>query len=266
MKKGIILCGGQGTRLGNLTKQYGNKHMVNIHNDTPMCLYPLTTLKQFGINDVLLITSPENCGAFTNLLRSGSDFDVEMTYKVQTQPDGILGALKLAKDFVSTSDDFMVILGDNYFELNQNKVNEQFLNPYSEKLREQFTLFTKHVSTNASQYGCLINNNVEKIIVEKPYDAISGDVITGLYHYPNEIFDVINSFSKSARGEYEITDLNNYIIQNFYDDDYNFEYKLSNQENWLDCGTLDNLKKVRKYLFKKELLEQDSTKGYGSFL
>jgi len=242
--KGIILCGGSGSRLEPLTTQYGNKHLVPIYPDYPMVCSPINTLKQMGCKEILIITSSDNCGQFVNLLKGGKHLDLDITYKIQPENDGILGALKLAKNFVGNSERFVVILGDNHFELDFTRNDLQTICNTS-----YFRLFTKYVKKDASRFGVV----TDKGIVEKPKHLKDGNVVTGLYIYPNEIFYTIDGFKKSIRGEYEITDLNNFIMSKMVNDMpiESHLYKLNNNEFWSDCGTIETMNLVRKRMLKQ---------------
>lgn len=208
--KGVILAGGTGTRLKPLTN-ITNKHLLPVYNK-PMILYPLQTLLDGGVTDILIITGGEYLGDFIDLLGSGSKFGCKFTYKVQDEAGGIAQALLLAEDFVDGN--FVCILGDNIFE---------------DKLTFDVPkLFLKN-SVEANRFGVLIND----IIIEKPKDIKEGAVVTGCYVYPIEVFDEIKNLKPSQRGELEISDLNNYFISS-----------LSKEfigGFWSDAGTFDSL-------------------------
>lgn len=219
--RGVILAGGEGTRLRPLT-YVTNKHLLPVHNK-PMILYPLETLKKMGIRDVLVVSGGNHIGAFAEFLGDGSDYGVNVTYRVQKKAGGIAQALGLAEDF-ARGEEIMVILGDNIFG--------EFTAPMT---AGRATVFLKEVENpnrfGVAQFdggGALIN------IQEKPIIAPSNLAVTGLYHYPNEVFKVIPTLKPSARGELEITDINNYFI------DKGCDY-VKLKCFWSDAGTFDSL-------------------------
>jgi glucose-1-phosphate thymidylyltransferase len=211
--KGIILCGGMGTRLRPLTSVL-NKHLLPIYSK-PMILYPLSTLKGMGITDILIISGGEHIGSFLEFLGDGSEYGVRFTYKVQKESGGIAQALSLAEDFVDER--FAVILGDNIFE-------------YPVEAPSACGLVLKEVE-NPNRFGVYH----EGTIIEKPQTPLSKQAVTGLYFYTPEIFDFIKKLKPSARGELEITDVNNWCLENL-------ETKLITYDGfWSDAGTFDSL-------------------------
>lgn len=190
--KGIILCGGNGTRLKPLT-DITNKHLLPIYKK-PMVLYPLQTLLDMGIKDILIVTGGEYIGQFVDLLGSGLKYGCNFTYKVQDEAGGIAQALLLAEDFVD--EQFAVILGDNVFE-------------YPVTIPPKCGLVLKSVD-NPSRFGVYFNMKIE----EKPKEPKSNMAVTGLYFYTKEIFQFIKTLKPSARGELEITDVNNWCLDN----------------------------------------------------
>lgn len=236
--KGILLCGGKGTRLEPYTSFYKNKHLVHVLLDTPMVMLPLKTLKDFGVKDVLLITSDENCGLFAEILKDGSHLGFNITYKVQKEADGILGAIKLAKDFLKGEERFITVLGDNFHKLDWNRSDLNDIKKYS-----YFRIFTKPVKGNASDYGIL----TEFGIVEKP-KIKDGNAVTGLYILPTKIYEYINNFNKSLRGEFEITDLLNHIQTINKMDIKSVNYVMSENEQWIDCGSHNKLSEIREQI------------------
>lgn len=236
--KGILLAGGSGTRLEPLTTQYGNKHLVLI-GGKPMIMYPLQNLIDLGCKEVLIITNPENIQKFVDLLGNGSDLGINISYKPQLEPDGILGALSLCENFIGNKEQFALILGDNYFDINLNRVDLDYDKNY---------LFTKYISKDANRFGCIRNNK----IIEKPKDINESFVVTGLYIYVNNYWlkHIKTDYKKSLRGEYEITDLNNKILNGI---NREFEPKtekiqLTKDEVWSDMGTMESFERVQKYL------------------
>ena len=198
--KGIILAGGLGTRLHPLTK-VTNKHLLPIYNK-PMIYYPLKTLINGGIKDIMIICGPEHSGHFLNLLKSGKEFGVNLQYEIQDEPGGIAHALALAEDFVG-NDSITVILGDNIFE-----DSFVFLD-----FKKGARIFLKKVP-DPQRFGVAeLENEYVKEIIEKPKEPKSNYAVTGLYQYDNSIFDIIRTLKPSERGELEITDVNNAYLK-----------------------------------------------------
>lgn len=197
--KGIILAGGTGSRLSPLTKVL-NKHLLPVYNK-PMIYYPLLTLKQAGITDVMIVSGKQHIGAFSELL--GPDFK----YAVQEKAGGIAEALSLTRDFAN-GEKIVVILGDNVFQDDISEYVERFSNK-----KEGACVALKEVE-NPRSYGVATVNDGKLVeIVEKPSDPKSNLAVTGLYMYDNSVFDVVKTLKPSARGELEITDVNNHYIQ-----------------------------------------------------
>lgn len=233
---GIILAGGHGTRLRPLTK-ITNKHLLGVF-DRPMIEYPLFTLKSYGIEDILVISGREHAGDFLEYLGSGIDFGVNFTYRVQEDAGGIAQALGLARDFIGNNNSFAVILGDNIFgdspelSLRDNKCTKVFLKKVDDASRFGVARFN-------------VANEIESI-VEKPKDIKHGYAVTGLYIYPNTVFDVIKRMRPSARGELEITDINQYYAKlNMLD------YQILDGF-WSDAGTPESLTKATQWAVYKK--------------
>jgi len=199
--KGVILAGGTGSRLFPLTK-VTNKHLLPVY-DRPMIHYPLQTLIDAGIKDILIISGRGHAGDFLELLGSGADFGVRLRYEIQDHPGGIAQALGLARDFVD-DDDVTVILGDNIFQDNFRMEVEAF--------QSGAHIFLKPVA-DAERFG-VAEVDAERVlsIEEKPKVPKSNLAVTGLYIYDSEVFKVIDTLKPSGRGELEITDVNNYYI------------------------------------------------------
>lgn len=197
--RGVVLAGGEGTRLRPLT-YITNKHLLPVHNK-PMILYPIETLKSLGCKDILVVSGGNHIGAFAEFLGDGTQYDVNITYRVQKQAGGIAQALGLAKDF-ARGEPVLVILGDNIFGKIDVVIDKTKAN-----------LFLKEVD-NPNRFGVaqFDSSNALINIVEKPQIAPSKYAVTGLYYYPNEVFDIIPTLVPSARGELEITDINNYFV------------------------------------------------------
>lgn len=219
IKKGVILAGGNGTRLRPLTN-ITNKHLLPVWNK-PMILYPLQTLLDMGIKDILIVTGGEYLGQFVDLLGSGSTYGCNLTYKVQDEAGGIAQALLLAEDFVDSQ--FSVILGDNIFE-------------GSVEVPTTCGLVVKEV-TDPERFGVLFMNKIE----EKPKQPKSDMAVTGLYFYTPDIFKFIRTLKPSERGELEITDVNNWCIENLQTS------IIPHGGFWSDAGTFDSLFKATQW-------------------
>lgn len=238
--KGVILAGGQGTRLRPLTL-VANKHLLPLYNK-PMILYPIETLKSLDITDILIVTGGEHIGRFADFLQDGSAFGVKLTYKVQNQPDGIAGALALAEEFIGDDESFAVILGDNIFDNKSIKSKISSLELHANKA----ILFTKAI-TDPSRFGVIKYENDKPIeIIEKPKEFISHNAVVGLYCYPRSVFSVIGTLEKSAREEYEITDINNHFLKRG-------ECVVLDLDGfWSDAGTFDSLLKASNWVASYE--------------
>jgi glucose-1-phosphate thymidylyltransferase len=200
--KGVILAGGTGTRLKPLT-DVTNKHLLPVF-DKPMIVHPLETLKQIGIDEICIVTGGEYIADFMRFLGSGSNFGVRFTYKIQDGPKGIAHALLQSEDFFKDQK-VIAILGDNIFE----KVDV----PKEALEDDNAYVFLKEVK-NPQRFGVAVfdgNGNVT-YIEEKPKEPKSNFVVTGLYIYPNDVFNFIKTLKPSQRGELEITDVNNWYL------------------------------------------------------
>ncbi|MBD3248799.1 NTP transferase domain-containing protein [Candidatus Woesearchaeota archaeon] len=220
--KGIILAGGTGSRLAPLTK-VTNKHLLPIYNK-PMIYYPLQTLIEAGIKEILIISGPGHAGDFVNLLGSGKEFGIRLSYEIQDEAGGIAQALGLAEDFAD-EEDICVILGDNIF---QDKIEV-------DDFKEGARIFLKPVE-DPKRFG-VAEIKEEKVIgiEEKPENPKSNLAVTGLYVYDNSVFNVIKTLKPSSRGELEITDVNNHYVK---------EEKMDAKKLkgfWSDAGTFESL-------------------------
>jgi len=203
--KGVILAGGNATRLRPLT-WVTNKHLLPIYNK-PMIFYPLEAMARAGLKDVLIITGPGHSGSFINLLKSGKDFDLRLSYEIQEEAGGIAQAVNLACDFAD-KDKVLVILGDNIFTQSLRKDVEEF-----EKRQKGAVVYGKHMATQSKQYGVIeVKDGKVVSIEEKPQKPKSDIGQTGIYMYDNRVFDFIKKQKPSARGELEVTDLNNNYV------------------------------------------------------
>lgn len=203
--KGIILAGGTGSRLHPLTK-ITNKHLLPVYNK-PMIYYPLFTLKEAGVKEILIVSGRGHAGHFLELLGSGHDLGLHLTYEIQDKAGGIAEALSLAEDFVD-GEKMIVVLGDNVFEDNLKSAVDSY-----KKQDKGAQVLLKKVK-NPRAYGVAeVANGKIKNIIEKPKDPKSDLAVCGLYMYDSQVFKVIKGLSPSKRNELEITDVNNYYLK-----------------------------------------------------
>lgn len=213
------------TRLRPLT-YVTNKHLLPIY-DKPMIYYALDAMKNAGIEDVLITSSPDHCGHFISLLKSGSEFGLKLSYAIQDKPGGISEAVLLGEDFVG-DDKFCVILGDNIFSHSLKGAVEKF-----EQMDKGAYVFAKSMPTESGQYGVIELDNEGRVvsIEEKPENPKSDLAQTGIYMYDSRAFEFINALEPSARGELEVTDLNNKYV------DEGTMYCDVMEGWWVDAGT-----------------------------
>ena len=234
--KGIILAGGTGSRLYPLTK-VTNKHLLPVY-DKPMIYYPLQTLINAGIKEVLLVSGKGHAGHFLELLGSGSEFGINITYEVQETAGGIAQALSLAENFVD-NENLIVILGDNIFQ--------DDITPYVNSFISGAHIFLKEVD-DAARFGVAQIDESKGIVLdveEKPKEPKSNFAVTGLYMFDKTVFDIIRKLKPSNRGELEITDVNNdYIKQKI------MGYSVL-KDKWTDAGTFDSLLKAAQIVRKR---------------
>lgn len=246
--KGIVLAGGLGKRLNPLTK-ITNKHLLPIY-DRPMIYYPLNTLINAGINDILIVTGGNNAGDFLRLLGNGAEFGLKhLNYTYQHGEGGIAEALRLAEHFTD-NDKIVVILGDN--------IIEEDIKPYVNEFKKQkkgAKILIKEVP-NPQRFGVPVfkNNKIIKI-EEKPDIPKSPYAVTGIYMYDNTVFDIIKKLKPSDRGELEITDVNNTYLKHG-----NLTYNTL-RSWWTDAGTFESLYRanqlVREFILQKKSLIKD---------
>lgn len=232
--KGVILAGGTGSRLFPLTK-VTNKHLLPVYN-SPMIYYPLNTLISAGIKEILIVSGPGHAGHFVNLLGSGKEFGIKLSYEVQDEPGGIAQALGIAEDFAD-DEAVCVILGDNIFE----EIPD--LSDY----KEGGMVFLKQVQ-DAHRFGVAELDENGKVIgiEEKPAEPKTNYAVTGLYVYDSEVFSIIKSLKPSARGELEITDVNNHYIKKGKMRSHLIE------GFWSDAGTFESLYKASELVRSKK--------------
>ena len=204
--KGVILAGGLGTRLSPLTK-ITNKHLLPIH-DRPMIYYPIQTLVNAGIDDIMIVTGGNNAGDFLRLLGNGKEFGLkEISYTYQEREGGIADALSLAEHFAE-GDRILVMLGDNLIEKNIVQAVKSFA-----KQKTGAKILLKEVD-NPQDYGvAVIEGDKVKKIIEKPKVPPSRYAVIGIYMYDPHVFEYIRKLKPSRRGELEVTDVNNFYIK-----------------------------------------------------
>ena len=230
--KGIILAGGSGTRLYPITEGI-SKQLMPVY-DKPMIYYPLATLMLAGIKEILVITTPEDQASFQKLLKDGSQFGIHISYTVQPSPDGLAQAFILGEEFIGDNACAMV-LGDNIFY--GNGFNELLENATENAKRGKATIFGNQVK-DPERFGIMeldADNNVLSV-EEKPEHPKSNYAITGLYFYPKGIPTKAKMVKPSARGELEITTLNDMYLQ---EGDLKAEL-LGEGFTWFDTGTFDS--------------------------
>ena len=203
--KGVVLAGGKATRLRPLTK-VTNKHLLPVY-DRPLIYYPLQAMAQAGVRDVLVITNPEHAGHFIQLLGSGREFGLHLAYELQEEAGGLAQAVSLAEAFVGR-DKMLVLLGDNIFTQNLQPAVERF--SAAESGAVIFGVEMEH----PEQYG-VIEMDGERVmgIEEKPTQPKSHLIQTGIYMYDEHVWTHLQGLTPSARGELEITDLNNIYVR-----------------------------------------------------
>jgi glucose-1-phosphate thymidylyltransferase len=241
--KGIVLAGGLGTRLHPLTK-ITNKHLLPVYN-RPMIHYPIQTLVDAGITEILIVTGGRNAGDFLQLLGNGKDFGLKhLDYTYQEGEGGIAAALSLAEYFAK-KDPICVILGDNLYEKSVRQSVEEFI----QRGRGAKILLKK--VENPQRFGVpVIDGDRIVKIEEKPKQPKSDYAVTGLYMYDPSVFDIIKTLKPSGRGELEITDVNNaYIERN------EMTYAIVDGW-WSDAGTFDSL--LRSNILVASQSESDS--------
>lgn len=233
--KGIILAGGNATRLRPLTK-ITSKQLLPVYNK-PMIYYPIETLKRAGIKEILIIVAPEYSGHFLNLLGSGIDMDLNFSYEVQQEPGGLPEAFLIGKEFIG-DDDVALILGDNIFDHDFT----ESLNTFKKGGR----IFAKKVP-DPERYGVVEFDDDKKVvsIEEKPKKPKSSFAAVGFYIYDNRVIDFAKNLKPSSRGELEIVDLHNKYLE-LGELDVNIIEGM-----WEDAGTFDSLLRVNNLIAEK---------------
>jgi len=233
--KGIILAGGSGTRLYPITQGI-SKQLMPIY-DKPMIYYPLTTLIQAGIREILIITTPEDAGAFQRLFGDGSQLGLMIDYAVQARPEGLAQAFLIGEDFIG-DDSVALVLGDNIFHGFGGELS-QCRNP------EGGIIFAYEVS-DPQRYGVVEFDQAGQAlsIEEKPSEPRSNHAVVGLYFYDNSVIDIAKSITPSDRGELEITSINEaYLRRGALS-----VQRLHRGSVWLDTGTVDSMSEAAAYV------------------
>ncbi len=233
--KGIILAGGRATRLRPLTK-ITSKQLLPVYNK-PMIYYPIQTLAKAGVSDILVIVAPEYSGQFLNLLGSGNEMGVNLSYEVQDEPRGLPDAFIIGENFIG-SDDVALVLGDNIFDHDFSKSISSF--------ESGERIFAKKVP-DPERYGVVEfdENNKVVSIVEKPKNPKSDFAVVGFYVFDNKVIEYAKNLKPSERGELEIVDLHNKYLS---------EGKLDVniiEGMWEDAGTFDSLLRVNNLVAEK---------------
>lgn len=239
--KAILLAGGLGSRLYPVTLGV-SKQLIPVY-DKPMIYYPLSVLLMSGIRDILIISTPMDISAYKRLLGEGSKFGVNLNYKVQEHPNGIAEAFIVGEEFIG-KDPVCLILGDNiFYGLNFSKKLESVIERTVQgKIGTIFGFIVK----NPERYGVIEMNNKGNIlsIKEKPKKPKTNYAVAGLYFYPNEVIEIAKKIPQSARGEFEITDINNYFLRIG-----KLEVEILGQGfTWLDTGTHESLLEAGQFV------------------
>ena len=231
--KGIVLAGGSGTRLYPITLAL-SKQLVPVY-DKPMIYYPVSTLMLAGIRDILIISTPVDLPQIERLLGDGKRLGVRFTYAVQEHPEGLAQAFTIGREFIG-DDNVCLVLGDNIFY--GQGFTGMMLRAVDEATKGNATIFAYPV-TDPGRYGVVTLDNEGRptAIVEKPEKPESDKAVVGLYFYPNDVVDIAAAVKPSARGEYEITSVNEYYLENKRLAVECFGRGFA----WLDTGTVDSL-------------------------
>jgi glucose-1-phosphate thymidylyltransferase len=231
MTKGIILAGGSGSRLHPMT-QVVSKQLMPVY-DKPMIYYPLSTLMQAGIREILIITTPEDAAAYESLLGDGRKWGLDICYRQQPKPEGLAQAFLIGEEFIGDSR-VCLVLGDNIFY--GNKIEDTLKSAVEQK--QGATVFAYYV-TDPERYG-VVELDAENNAIgleEKPANPKSHYAVTGLYMYDNDVVDIAKSITPSPRGELEITDVNKVYLERKA-----LKVELFDRGTaWLDTGTIQSL-------------------------
>lgn len=241
-RKGIILAGGSGTRLYPITKAVP-KSLITIY-DKPMIYYPLSTLMNSGIREILIITTPQTKSLYESLLGNGSDWGIEITYEIQEKPEGIAQAFIIAEEFIDNNPS-VLILGDNIFHSDNLGENLKYANSNEEGA----TVFAYRVD-NPSSFGVveIDSDGLAISLEEKPINPRSSLAVTGLYFYDSNVVEISKKIKPSKRGELEITDVNKeYMKQG------QLSVEVMDRDLlWIDTGTQNSLMNASNIFFEIE--------------
>ena len=236
--RGILLAGGSGTRLSPTTRAV-NKHLLPIY-DKPMIFYPLTTLILADVRDICIVSTTNGIQQFNQLMGDGTQWGLRFTYAVQDQPRGIADGIKIALESFMNKEPVLVALGDNVFHgqgLGRN---------ISEVAKTaKCVIWTQEVN-NPESFGIATLDDEGKIfsIIEKPKDEVGNLAITGLYYFPDSVYDIVQDLRISNRGEFEITE----ILNRYLNSGNLIHEKLSRGVYWLDAGTIENLFEASQFV------------------
>ena len=237
--KGIILAGGNGTRLYPMTKCI-SKQLLPVY-DKPMIYYPLSILMEAGIKDILIISTKRDLPRFKDIFGNGNKIGLNISYAIQSKPNGIAEAFIIGSNFIGLNN-VCLILGDNIF---YGKNLTKFLDCALKNLNNNYsTIFGVEVQ-NPNEFGVIEFSDDNKMnkIVEKPAETESSYIVSGLYFYTNDVVKISESLKPSARGELEITDINNHYLKS-----KKLELiKLNSSHYWSDVGTYDSLIRTSKF-------------------
>ena len=239
--KGILLAGGKGSRLFPITNGV-SKQLLPVY-DKPMVYYPISVLIMAGIHEILLISTPEDIGAYKRLLGDGSRFGISLQYKIQEQPKGIAEAFILGENFIE-DDPVCLILGDNIFY--GLDFSERLEKVVKQKKSEKTATIFGYTVKDPQRYGVIEIDDNENVISieEKPRKPKSSQAVIGLYFYPNSVIKVAKQLQPSTRGELEITDVNNYYLKQ---GELKAE-QLGQGFTWLDSGTHESLLEASHFI------------------
>ena len=237
--KGVILAGGRGTRLWPITKVV-SKHLLPV-GEHPVIFYPIMTLKNAGIRDILVVCGSEHTQQYMEVLGSGKDLGVHFSYTIQREPGGIAQGLGLARSFAD-GESVALILGDNIFGDDLYGAVKKFSN------KDKGGLVVLKQVPDPKRFGVASfrKNGSIKNVVEKPKNPLTNWAVTGFYLYDNRVFDVIKTLKPSARGEYEITDVNNWYIKEGAMDFFKAK------KFWIDAGTFESLHQANILIRKQK--------------
>jgi glucose-1-phosphate thymidylyltransferase len=236
--KGIVLAGGSGTRLHPITLGI-SKQLLPVY-DKPMIYYPISVLLMAGINDILIISTPEDITGYKRVLGNGSQFGIKITYEIQEKPDGLAQAFLIGEKFIGESN-VALVLGDNIFH------GQSLIQSLEKAISNQngATIFGYHVN-DPERFGVVDFDDEGRVlsIEEKPKNPKSNYAVTGLYFYDNNVVEIAKSIKPSKRGELEITDINNTYLQNG-----NLKIEILGRGfAWLDTGTHDSLLEAGQFV------------------